>query len=308
MTTRSPRPPAIAAAALGALAGAAASLAQPAETELRYESRIFNLSHNNGWATSITALPGDHIEVRAVVSFVGTTQVYGLGQMIFQPVVSNWSLDDSVIGTPGTPGNRGIGPVGGAFTTPRGYVPDEPGVYGRISPFGYLLTTSSNYYRGHVHIRPEGTFLRIARNDITNWIGVGASSGSGAANNTSGVGGVGLAQGDIGVGRDTRLPPENTSASNVVVFKFGFVLSSASTPRVLTVTTPPLGIGRSTLSSDYGAPNIRWYGSANHSFPGAYRSDAYVVDSTISVVPAPATVAGWSVLFAGAIHRRRIRC
>lgn len=283
---------------LVAVAGlAATAFGQPVETRLEYQARVFNAGHNNGWVGAggtLEALPGDQIEVRAVVSYTGSSNVFGLGQIIFQPVVDDWTAGDSVIGTPGTPGNQGIGPTGSNTSTPPGYVADAPGVYGRISPWAGANTTTSNFYRGHVHNNPDGsgnTYLRIARNDVTNWIGVGASSGSGAANNTSGAGGVTVAQGTIGAGRPTNFPPQNNNLQNLVVFKFGFLLSSATADRTLDVTTPAAGIGRSTAASSFGQPDTRWYSAADQTAPGLYRTDVEVVAAHIHVVPTPASLA-----------------
>lgn len=271
----------------GALAGWAA--AQPLETELRFEVRRFDPSHNTGWATSLDALPGDHVEVRAVVSYIGTGTVYGLGQIIFQPIIADWTPADSIIGTPGTPGGIGIGPTGSNTSTPPGYVQDLPGVYGRITPWAGANTTTSNFYRGHLHVNPNGTgrtYMRIARNDVTNWIGVGASSGSGAANNTSGAGGVTVAQGTLGAGRPTNFPPQNNSLTDLVVFKFGFVIDPASGQRDLTIAAPigpydnPV-IGPHTFRQ----PDTRWYSAPDQTAPGLYRTDVLSLDAAVHIVP-----------------------
>lgn len=292
--------------------GSTTSLAQPptVDTQLRYEVRVFNAGHNDGWTPSMTVGPGTQVEVRAVVSYIGTTQVYGLGQIIFQPVVSAWRAGDSVITTPGTPGDSGIGPIGSSVTDPPGHVQDVPGAYGRISPWASVRTTTSSYYRGHVHVNPDGsgdTYLRIARADVTNWIGVGASSGSGTLNNTFGQGGVAAAQGTLGPGRPTAFPPQNTSLQNLVVFKFGFTLSSAPADRVRTleITTPPLGLGRTLVTSAYGQPDTRWFTSLEQVSPGLHRSDVSVVNAVVHVVPSPGALGLLAAAGIAASRRRR---
>lgn len=286
------------------LVGTSLSLAQPipVETELRYEVRHFNPDDNNGWASSIVAVPGNRIEVRALVSYTGTTPVFGLGQITFQPVVRGWNLGDSLI-TSGV-GPNSIGPIGSYITTPSGVVEDAPGVYGRITPFGGHTLTTSTFLRGHVHTLSDGTYLRIARADVTNWIGNGATSGAAALNNTDGQGGIASAQGSIGAVRSPFLPPQNHATQNVLVFKFGFVLAADSDLREIEVFTPPLGIGRSTGSATYGQPNTRWYSTGDQAAPGDFRSDVFVTPASIHVLPAPAS--GVLVLVAGiAIRRRR---
>lgn len=277
---------------LVAIAGlASAAVAQPVETQLRYEVRIFNGGNNTGWASAVNANPGDRVEVRAVVSYTGTNQVFGIGQITFQPVVSQWTAADALV-TDGP--NNQIGPMGSNITTPRGYVEDVPGVYGRITPFAASTYNTSTFLRGHVHNISGGTFLRIARADVTNWIGVGASSGALAANNTNGGGGVNINQGGIGSSRPTTpadYPAQNNNTQNVVVFKFGFTLSGSTDVRDMNVSTPAQGIGRSTASATYGLPATAWHSSANSAQPGSYLTDVAVVNGLIHVTPTPASLA-----------------
>lgn len=270
---------------------ATTALAQPVETQLRYEVRIFNAGHNLGWGSSVNALPGDRIEVRAVVSYTGTATVFGLGQTVFQPVVSGWTGADALV-TDGP--NMQIGPIGGNLTTPPGYVNDAPGVYGRITPWAASATNTSTFLRGYIHTNPgtlTGTFLRIARADVTNWIGVGATTGAGAVNNVNGNGGVNIGQGTIGAGRPANAPPQNNNLQNLVVFKFSFTLSGATDLRSLVVSTPRGGLSTETSASLWGQPGTRWFSAADQTAPGQYRSDVAVLDGTVNVIPTPASLA-----------------
>jgi hypothetical protein len=205
-----------------AVAGlAAAAHAQPLATQLKYEVRAFNAGNDLGWASSMDALPGSRVEVRALVSYTGTGTVGGLGQIVFQPIVSAWGAGDVLMtndltGQTGPVG--GIGPVGGTRSTPIGTVDNLPGVYGRITPWGANATTTSTFLRGHVGTGTAAGMLRIAQNHITNWIGVGATSGSTSNNNVNGGGGVSIAQ----IANPARLPSDpafDNRSSNIVVFK-----------------------------------------------------------------------------------------
>lgn len=278
--------------ALAGLATVATAQPIPVETQLKYEVRVFNAGNNDGWASHVNALPGTQIEVRAVVSYTGTSAVVAFGQITFQPAVQHWGGDD-VLATQGA-GTMQVSPTGSNITTPPGYVPDAPGVYGRITPWASGTYTTSNFLRGHVHNNPTGdgsNYLRISRADTTNWFGVGPTSGGLAFNNTNGSGGVGSNQGTIGTGRLAGSPPQVLGTQGLVVFKFGFTLGASDTRPDLVISTPAVGIGRSTASATYGQPDTRWHLTENSSSPGTHRTDVAVMDATIHVVPSPASLA-----------------
>lgn len=281
---------------LVALAGlATAATAQPlVETELKYQVRVFNAGNNDGWASFVEAAPGTQIEVRAVVSYIGTSGAVALGQVIFQPTVKNWAGDDALISSNVAGNNMSIGPTGSNISTPPGYVPDAPGAYGRITPWASAVNTTSTFLRGFVHNNPDGsgaTYLRISRTDVTNWFGVGPTSGGPAINNVTGQGGVTINQGTIGSGRAANQPPQVLGTQGLVVFKFGFTLGASDTRPDLIVSTPENGFGRSTASATWGQADTRWHISENSSNPGAYRTDETVVNATIRVIPTPASLA-----------------
>lgn len=297
----------LAVSSLAVLAGSARGQPYPFETELRFQARHFDQTHNLGWAGSVTAMPGDRIEVRAVVSYTGTSTVYGLGQIVFQPMISDWSVNDAVIGTPGTPNNEGIGPLGSNTSIPPGYVYDLPGLYGRIIPWAGSNTTTSSYYKGHVHVNPDGTgrtYLRIARSDVTNWVGLGPTAGSGALNNTNGAGGVYIGQGTIGDGRPTHFPPQNNDITDVVVFKFSFVLGAEPGMRDLRIY-PGAHYPGGPLPEPPPNPwlEARWYSEPDQTFPGQYPSSFTGVDAFVHVIPTPASVV--LVVCAPVLRRRR---
>lgn len=289
---------------LVAVAGlAAAASAQPVATELKYEVRVANGGNNTGWVSSLDAAPGTQIECRAVISYIGTGTVGGLGQMAFQPITNSWTAGDSLIQT-GGPANNGIGPVGGTRSTPIGTVDDLPGVYGRITPWGANATTTSTFLRGFIGTGTAAGLMRIAQNHITNWVGTGATSGATANNNQNGGGGVSIAQ----IANPARVatdPPFNNGSSNLVVFKWSFILSAATDSRTLTITTPQEGINR-TLSNGVYVPNIRWFATEQEATPSV-QTAAQVVDASVRVVAVPAPGALALLGLGGLVAARRRR-
>lgn len=284
---------------LVAVAGLAAAAQAEVNTRLAYE-----VSVNGGpWVAAADANPGSNIEVRMVVSYIGTLPVNGLAQVVAQPVVSSWTGADVLGTTAGTPGNNGVGPVGGSRSTPIGTVADAPGVWGRMTPFGANATTTTSFLRGHLGTGTAAGMLRIAQNQVTNWIGTGASTGTGASNNVNGAGGVSIAQ----IAPSSRLatdPAYLEQTQNIVVFKFGFTLGASSDPRTLVISTPANGIGRALSSGQY-VDNTKWYRTNNSSNTDVEVGGVEVVDGAIRVVPTPASLAllGLGGLVAG--RRRR---
>lgn len=304
-----------------AVAGlAAAATAQPT-TELRYEVRIYNAGNNTGWASSVNALPGDTVEVRAVVSLLnGGTIGGGLKQIQFQPVLTGglaWNIGQASapaggdrlinqnVATPTGSNNQGngVGPLGGTRSTPVGLVPDAPGAYGRITPWGANATTTSTFLRGHLGTGTAAGLLRIASNNITNWIGVGATSGATANNNQNGGGGVSVAQ----IAAPSRVPtdpPYEPSQSGLIVFKFGIVLSADTNTRTISVDTPANGFGR-TLSGGQYVANTQWFNSPTSGDADLTRTGAVSVRGLINIVPAPGALALLGLGGLVAARRRR---
>lgn len=268
-----------------AVAGLAAAASADDVARLRYETSV-----NGGtWtAGANTALPGQRVEVRAVVSYIGAGTTSGLCQIVFQPTAAGWTAGDvlrtnAVVGLAGAGYQpTGIGPFGSGITTPQGQVADAPGVYGRISPWGTAnATTSATFLRGHSHTVNGVSYLRIAQNQVTNWFGAGST-----ANNVNGGGGVSIAQGALG-GRPTTFPAPVFTDQDLVVFKFGFDLSADPADRSITIDTPANGIGSS------GTPlsqNVLFFANAFET-TGSIRGSAVVESATVRIVPAPASLA-----------------
>ncbi len=276
-------------ASMIAVAGLAAMANAQNLTALRYEASLDGVN----WSSSVNAAPGALVQVRARVQYIGTAQVGGLAQIIFQPVTNNWTGGDSVVtnGVTNTAAGLmadGIGMYGGTRTTPP-LVGDGLGVYGRFSPWGASANSSTSYYKAFVGSGANAGLMRISQAHITNWIGAGATSGSNTINNVSGRGGINAGQ----IAGSLRFPtdPAFNTNTDVVVFKFAIVLSSATDSRTLDVTTPQGAIGRQLTGGLPAAYDVTWYTDTLST--AVARSGADVFDAHINVVniPAPASLA-----------------
>jgi hypothetical protein len=138
------------------------------------------------FASSVNAIPGQHVDVLVTVSYAGDVQadgIIGFGSANFQPIVSNWAAGPG--GDVLDPISNGSNSLGGmvnpqdsanitlSLTNPyvsktthtavikseardngTSYVPAAPytaGVYGRVSPFGRTAQTGSTAIQGWVH-------------------------------------------------------------------------------------------------------------------------------------------------------------
>jgi hypothetical protein len=297
MKTRFPLASPRRAALILAATVATAAAAQNINTRLALQ-----VSHDGlTWASSVTAVPGDTIEVRAVATYIGPGTSAGLGQIVFQPIVEGWRPTDTLLTTPGTPGNIGIGPVGGYRSTPVGIVPDGPGIWGRIAPFALSSTTTSTFIRGHLGTGTAAGMLRIARANITNWIGVGPTSGPEGENNGSGIGGV-VASQISSSGRGPFDPGYNALTQDVPLFRFGFTIgldADVRSMRLWTWNGPSAG----PVPPPPFTENVRWFANLSET-SASLLGYAQHVDAFVHIVPAPVSLS--LLTLCGLIsHRRR---
>jgi len=252
----------VAVAGLSVAASAATTVNMLVSTNGTDFSNSVNLSANTGLQT---------VQVLVSVS-TDNAAALGLGSMIFQPTVSNWTATDALV------------PFTSAFgsntSTPSGAVPDASGQYGRITPFAAVSNTSAQRLFGHVNNNVSGVnYLRIAQAQVTSWIG-----GTG---NTSGGSGVNIKQ-LSNIGRTASDPAFNTQLTNVHVFRFAVQIDTSVANRSsLTVNAPADGFGN--LNTTTGQREVYWYASLNEA-SGTIREVPTVVAGIINI-PTPGALA-----------------
>lgn len=231
----------------------------------------------SSWSSGMIFVPaGGTVQVRAVVSYTGTVAPLGLGSMVFQPTISHWS--DGTIGTADTLLPFFNGGVGGNQAGNLGVVPPDGPGYGRVSPWGRTATTATTFIRGHLHSggsggAPAGTWMRIAQNHTTAWLG--------GAGNTTGFGGVSIAQLN-NAGRTTADPAFNSQLQGIVVFRMGITFGVMPFERTVTISAL-FGPGTSGFTYD-----AAWFASMIESV-GSIRGDVDIIDATVFVAPTPGT-------------------
>jgi hypothetical protein len=130
------------------------------------------------------------VYVAYVMSYDGTAAPNAFASLTFQPVFSNIRVGTDSIAAFANTGNN---TNGGSIDSRYSY--SQPGGFGRLKPWAATGPSTSQTYAVHTHTSlsggaPAGYYLRIARNDVTRWMGTGATTGTAAVNNFNGVGGV----------------------------------------------------------------------------------------------------------------------
>ena len=274
----------IALAAVAGLCGAAGAAVN---------TRVDVLVSTDGvnFAPSAVASPGTTVQVLISVSYTGTDFPLGLASMIFQPTVSSFHTTDAPLPVVN-------GGAGSNTSNPPGVVPDSPGQYGRISPWGRVnMTTSTaitNFNNNSVD-QPAGGWLRIAQRQAIDWMGMGG--------NTLGNAGVNILQ-PSNVGRTTSDPAFNPQLTSVHVLRFGFTLDSSAGARDMTIDLPANGFGN--RNSATAEREVYWYGDMNEAV-GSIRGTAVVAPAVVHI-PSPGSLAGMALAGALAGRRRLPRC
>jgi hypothetical protein len=250
------------------------------------------------WSSSLNALPGDSIDIRIRVSYVGTQQPLGLGAVMYQPTVSNWDGSGPSVDV--------LAPIAVGFgdalpiQTPIGSVPDAPGMYGRMrglarSANGPTPTVPvRSFEMGHQQVHNGVSYLRIAQSNVTNWQ-AGAASPVGS-------GGVESSQWSVG-SRPANAQPFDSRLTDIVMYKFNITLSSDLTLRQMIATTPQELFAY--WDSGFTQARARWIANTSEAV-GSIRGEYEAIPAVIHVVPAPAgAMVLWGLIGGGMLHRRR---
>lgn len=233
------------------------------------------------WSDSVNALPGATVVVRArVTTGSAVSPNLGLASFVMQPTVSSWTAADTLLAfqNGGVQGNS----IAGSMITDDASADGLDGPFGRFNPWGRTATSGTNAIKGHFHTGgvggapAGGNWLRIAQGTVTSWIG-----GTG---NTSGNSGVPISQNN----QVTQGASYNTNLENVLVFQFGFTLSSDTALRSLVIDVPTAGFGN--RNSTTGEREMYWFATGSET-TGQIRGAALSSSATVNVVPTPASIA-----------------
>ena len=271
-----------AASILSLLAGSA--LAAVPKTGLNLQVSL----DGTNWSNEVSLNPNltsRRVLVRASVSWVsdsGPTPI-GFAAMTWQPVVANVRETDSIAAFANVGNNTNGGGVD---------LGSDPlnGPFGRVRPFAATGPSGLQSYVVHRHAAgsgdaPAGNYLRIARNDVTRWMGTGATTGTAAVNNFNGAGGIACVQkGMPQVG--TADPAFRSGISNIVIFQFAVDAGTLAPGEMLDlgIDAPLDGASRDSTT---GVRRGTWFASETDSF-GSMTAELMVTGSTIHLVPTPA--------------------
>lgn len=242
--------------------------------------------------------------MRALVSYTGTQPAVGFASLTWQPTFGNVRPGvDSV--QPFV--DQGNNTNGGSITldaTPL------DGPFGRISPFAASGPTVGGAQRfaaiahsGGSGGAPAGNWLRIARNDVTRWMGTGPTSGTSSVNNFNGAGGVVCVQkspGNVGP-NDPAFQPGIT---DIAIFQIALTVGGVGQGETheISVGAPTDGMSRNATT---GAREAAWFAAMSGDNSGATKGVVEVDGASITITPAPGALAllGLGGLVAG--RRRR---
>jgi hypothetical protein len=289
-------------AAIVSLAGMPLA-AQAASTQMD----ILVSKDGTNWSSSVTVdqFGGEsgRVYVAYTISYVaasGDAIPDAFASVTFQPVFSNVRDTDTVAAFV----NRGNNTNGGAID-PRASYGDGTGAYGRLKPWAATGPSTSQSYVTFSHTTgqggaPAGSYTRIARNDVTNWMGVGATSGTASVNNFIGAGGVviGQKQNPTAGVDPTRVAGNTNLLVMVLCIQTGMVGMGDTWD--LTATAPLTGF---TRNSTTGGREATWYANTTEN-SGSIKAAVVVHDATIHMVPGPGCVV---VLASSAFGLRRRR-
>jgi hypothetical protein len=215
------------------------------------------------------------------MSYEGTTTPpNALASVTFQPVFANVRLDgDSV--SPFL--SAGTNTSGGAIDARANY--STPGAFGRLKPWAATGPTTSQAYVIFQHTAgsgsaPLGTYYRLARNDITRWVGVGPTAGTVAINNFNGAGGIVISQKQTPIAGD---PPRVAGTTDLVLMVLALNVggTTSGSPFTIALQVPSSGISRNATT---GIREATWWADTTESI-ASIKAPVTVVDGQIQVIP-----------------------
>jgi uncharacterized protein (TIGR03382 family) len=256
------------------------------------------------WSPSATFNPSAG-ETRAyvayVMSFVGTSAPDAFASLTMQPVFSNVRVGTDSVAPFANIGNN---TNGGAIDPRANY--SEAGGFGRLKPWGATGPGTANAYTTFTHTAgsggaPAGNFFRIAQATTTRWMGTGATTGTAAANNFNGAGGVALTQKQSPT---AGVDPARVSGTQglvlmVLALNIGAVAPGAS--HTIIADAPLAGMSRNATT---GAREASWWRNTTENI-ASVKAAVEVAAGEINIIPAPGALAllGLGGLVAG--RRRR---
>lgn len=270
---------------LVAIAGLAAAANAQSLLNLQVSTDGDNWSNNVD--VSLSAGQTATVLVRAAISYTGTGAAVGFASLTWQPVFGNVRPSDSVQPF----ANQGNNTNGGAVVL-DGTPMDGP--FGRTQPFGATGPSGTQSYEAIAHAggsggAPAGTYLRIARNDITRWMGTGATTGAAAVNNFNGAGGVACVQKGAGLVNPAVDPPFNGSITDVVIMQLALTVGGVGQgeSHIIDVIAPTDGMSRNSTT---GAREASWFDSLFDN-SGRTKGTVEVSPASITITPAPGALA-----------------
>jgi len=286
---------------LALAAGSGIALAQASRTLLNLQVSTDGVN----WSNELFANPNEgalRVLVRASVSWSSTTTnvPVGFSSLTWQPVIAGMRNTDTLAPFANVGNNTNGGGVD---------LDDSPldGPFGRLRPFAATGPSGLQSYVAHHHSNgsgeaPAGEYLRIARNDITRWMGTGPTLGTGAVNNFNGAGGLACVQ-KASASRGTDDPAFQFGVTDIAIFQIAldFAQINPGENRVVDITAPLAGTSRDSTT---GVRRGTWFANTTESFP-SLAGDLLVTGAAIHLVPTPAAL---SLLAAGgliAAGRRR---
>lgn len=296
------------------LAGAAQiALAQPPMepigATLRYEVAL----PGGTWGSSVTIQPGERVEWRAVVSYTGTDSAFALGQVFYQPVLSNvdnegaGATQDTLgvwrnLSQPGVPRDRleafegestetlvSYGRVVYAFTS-RGTTPGNSGA----------ITGHRHYLGGFPG--PAGSWLRLAGSFNTNWYPATIPNGTVELNS----------QILWGVVSDNNAATSTwfvSGTQNLTIFRQAFIASTDAPQfgdRVVTINSESATLRRA--GGGAGTDDTRfmtWARQGEGGLTATIRVGVEYIPATITIVPGPGVVVPVLAAVWWPVRRRR---